>query len=508
MDTDENASVAERTDDSVARLVMSSSAREEELVQLLPPGHAAYGKVYKLVLETAASRKGGEAAVDDNDSRAGEAVALPPPPVLGERVAIYYRAYVAAKDTDLKREPDAQGRVLFDSSDEGVTDAAVPFSFVLGRHQVIPVVELALFTMRTGEKALVRCLTPKYAYDSRGRRAKRGQWAVKPNCDSIELEITFLGTMRLVNGVMQLVSADGAQPYASTTQQGASATGNINNTTSIGTVVTPMASMTTEEGPGEAGTPRMTQTTAGAGNVAAPPLLRYRKTRAFADLKTDAERLAYALEAKELGNYYFKGGQLEAATQEYEVALQTLQLWGKRPLARAHVEEDAKTDATADLHVEGEREQLTRTLLNNLARAHYRRGAYHDAVRLADLVLESLKQANEGKQPAGAEDPMAADAAATMGETIAAAAHPLMVKAHFTRGQAHRQLGNYEEAKRDLLQVTRLEPKHIAAKKELEQLQQLIETHRRQEKRAFGGIFSNAARRAPLVGRVTHAKNT
>ncbi|KAK4530737.1 hypothetical protein CCYA_CCYA05G1594 [Cyanidiococcus yangmingshanensis] len=489
---------------------MSSRERRDDTVQLLPPGHAAYGKVYKVVL---ASRGAHQTLADGGDAEPTEAVALPPPPVLGERVAIHYRAYVAAKDTDLVREPDAQGRVQFDSSSDSVGDASAPFTFVLGRHQVIPVVELALFTMRPGERALVRCLAPKYAYNGCGRKAKRGQWVVKPNCASIELEITFLGTVRMVGGFLQLVSANGGAATAlpGETRGGSPALERGSDLASAAVTATQMASMTLgDDDTAVSGTLNAAKmaTTTSASNVTAPPLLRYRKTRAFTDLQTDAERLAYALEAKELGNYYFKGGQLEAATQEYEVALQTLQLWGKRAPADASADDALKAGAEPDPQVEVQREQLTRTLLNNLARVHYRRGAYHDAIRLAGLVLESLKQATESERTVDGENTTLVEAVATTHVTNGTPHRSLMVKALFTRGQAHRQLGDYDEAKRDLVQVTRLETKHTAAKKELEQLQQLIEAHRRREKRAFGGIFSSATRRASTASHLTHSKGT
>lgn len=486
-------------------LDMSSVASKGTKVELLPPGHAVYGQVYKVVLEpatTAPSQTG--SGCDAAPEEPAAPVALLPPPAIGERVAIHYRAYVAASDTDLKGEPDSQGRILFDVCDSDVADAVAPFTFVLGRHQVIPVVELALFTMRVGEKALVCCRAPKYAYGDRGRKGRGGRWMVKPNCASIELEIHFLGTVRIVDGRPQLLALNGVTslPWGPEAKalDGACQGGDAPNapqSLSSGALETEANGSSASCGDGTTSPP--TGSTAGTQSVTAPPLLRFRKTRAFADLETDADRMAYALEAKELGNYYFKGGQLEAAVQEYEVALQTLQLWGKAPSNQSGSSKTNEADDTGDLSIQTQREQLTRTLLSNLARTHYRLGAYHDAIRLADLVLES---AQHGKSDKREEDRVApaAEGAAAASES----AHCSLVgKALFTRGQAQRELGNYEDAKRDLLQVLRLEPKHTIAKKELEQLQRLIEVHRKQEKRTFGGIFSSTARRAPTASHVT-----
>ena len=55
------------------------------------------------------------------------------------------------------------GGKKFDSS----RDRGTPFSFVLGRQEVIPCWDIALASMRPGEQALLTC-TAQYAYGPHG----------------------------------------------------------------------------------------------------------------------------------------------------------------------------------------------------------------------------------------------------------------------------------------------------------------------------------------------------
>ena len=431
------------------RGVAGDMAKDADVVWLLPRGHVDAKRVYKRVLRPAAGAATETAATTvptllENDAAASADAAPPspslpalvPPPAKGERVAIHYQLFVAAADTECRAATaDATGRVRLDGTYTTDDDRrTAPFTFVMGRSHVIPAVELALATMRPGELARVHCGAPACAFGVRGRRGADGAQLVRPNCGSVEIEIEYLGTVR----------PDGTMTAGAAAQA-----------------------------------PAGESATATATAVSPPPALRYRKTRPFTELNTAAEREAYAKEAKELGNYYFKHGNWEAALQEYQVALQSLRL-------AADMGEEQEKDETGV--AEREREALIQALWNNLARTHYRMGAYADSARCADAVIE----ARRGN--AAAEVAISPDADANTDAEASTRRNPsVLAKALFTRAQARTELGEYEAARQDLLQVMRLEPNHSAVRTQLDKVQRLREAYRDKERSAFGGMFAAAA---------------
>ncbi|KAK4535606.1 hypothetical protein CDCA_CDCA05G1631 [Cyanidium caldarium] len=422
---------------------------DADVVWLLPRGHVDAKRVYKRVLRPAAGAATETAATTvstllENDAAASASAeppppppppALVPPPAKGERVAIHYQLFVAAADTEYRAATaDATGRVRLDGTYTTDDDRrAAPFTFVMGRSHVIPAVELALATMRPGELARVHCGAPACAFGVRGRRGADGTQLVRPNCGSVEIDIEYLGTVR-PNGTMTAGVA--AQAPAG-------------------------------------------ESAAAAAALSPPPALRYRKTRPFTELNTAAEREAYAKEAKELGNYYFKQGNWEAALQEYQVALQSLRL-------AADMEEEQEEQEKGEAGVaEREREALVQALWNNLARTHYRMGAYADSARCADAVIE----ARRGN--AAAEVVISPDTDANTDAEASTRRNPsVLAKALFTRAQARTELGEYEAARQDLLQVMRLEPNHSAVRTQLDKVQRLREAYRDKERSTFGGMFA------------------
>ncbi|RQX72801.1 tetratricopeptide repeat-containing protein, partial [Toxoplasma gondii CAST] len=63
----------------------------------------------------------------------------------------------------------------------------------------------------------------------------------------------------------------------------------------------------------------------------------------------------------------------------------------------------------------------------------------------------------------------------------------------YRRGVARSAFGFYAEAKADLLQVARLDPKNADARKELEKVKERIAKHNAEKKKAFSGLFDRAA---------------
>ena len=70
-------------------------------------------------------------------------------------------------------------------------------------------------------------------------------------------------------------------------------------------------------------------------------------------------------------------------------------------------------------------------------------------------------------------------------------------KAMYRRGLAYKHLGQRTEAKRDLVQCAKLDPKNREIRDELSKLQNVHQQYKREERDLYGGIFAKAAAKGP-----------
>merc|ERR1719387_2631184 len=65
-------------------------------------------------------------------------------------------------------------------------------------------------------------------------------------------------------------------------------------------------------------------------------------------------------------------------------------------------------------------------------------------------------------------------------------------KAYFRRGQGHKQIEDFEQARKDFVKAREIEPSDRGIEVELRQLDQLARKHRQKEKQQFAGMFGKA----------------
>lgn len=152
---------------------------------------------------------------------------------------------------------------------------------------------------------------------------------------------------------------------------------------------------------------------------------------------TPEERMTIALSCKDAGNDVFKSGDIAAAKAKYTEGLKQLK----------------------DLDF-GDAKRLRVALNSNVAMCCIKAEDWSEAIAAANAVLEE---------------------------------EPENVKALYRRGVARSAFGFYGEAKADLLQVARLDPKNADARKELEKVKERIAKHNAEKKKAFSGLFDRAA---------------
>ncbi|PFH34352.1 tetratricopeptide repeat-containing protein [Besnoitia besnoiti] len=153
--------------------------------------------------------------------------------------------------------------------------------------------------------------------------------------------------------------------------------------------------------------------------------------------KSPEERMTFALSCKDSGNDLFKSGDNSNAKQKYQEGLKFLK----------------------DLDLP-DAKRLRIALNSNVAMCCLKSEAWSEAIAAANAVLKE---------------------------------EPENVKALYRRGVARSAFGFYEEAKADLLQVARLDPKNADARKELEKVKERISKHNEEKKKAFSGLFDRAA---------------
>lgn len=66
------------------------------------------------------------------------------------------------------------------------------------------------------------------------------------------------------------------------------------------------------------------------------------------------------------------------------------------------------------------------------------------------------------------------------------------MKGLFRRAQGHNQLKEYEEAKRDLLVVLKIEPNNKDARSELEKVNKAHEAFNRSQSKMYAGLFGDS----------------
>ncbi|PHJ22208.1 tetratricopeptide repeat-containing protein [Cystoisospora suis] len=153
--------------------------------------------------------------------------------------------------------------------------------------------------------------------------------------------------------------------------------------------------------------------------------------------KTPEERMTFALSCKDFGNEAFKKGTIDVAKEKYKEGLGYLKNLDL-PDARA----------------------LRIALNGNMAMCCIKLEEWKPAITAADAVLQE---------------------------------EPENVKALYRRGVARSAYGLYSEARTDLVQVVKLDPKNTDARKELEKLKEKIQKHNSEKKKAFSGLFDRAA---------------
>ncbi|KEP65965.1 UNVERIFIED_CONTAM: tetratricopeptide repeat-containing protein [Hammondia hammondi] len=152
---------------------------------------------------------------------------------------------------------------------------------------------------------------------------------------------------------------------------------------------------------------------------------------------TPEERMTVALSCKDAGNDVFKSGDISAAKAKYTEGLKQLK----------------------DLDFP-DAKRLRVALNSNVAMCCIKTQEWSAAIAAANAVLQE---------------------------------EPENVKALYRRGVARSAFGFYAEAKADLLQVARLDPKNADARKELEKVKERIVKHNAEKKKAFSGLFDRAA---------------
>ena len=159
------------------------------------------------------------------------------------------------------------------------------------------------------------------------------------------------------------------------------------------------------------------------GEASAPAARPFSSTRARCPHPASVTELLTKAEAKKsAGNERFKAGELGPATTAYTEAVELLTSTEGKALLRDWWEVHKETVGTVDTF-----SPLLLSLHTNLAACHNKLGQWESSVHAAGAAL---------------------------------AIDTTSVKARFRRGVAHSNLGNFDEAKQDLLAVVRADPKN------------------------------------------------
>lgn len=166
------------------------------------------------------------------------------------------------------------------------------------------------------------------------------------------------------------------------------------------------------------------------------------------------ELLQSALRAKERGNAKFKAGELKSAVDSYAEALR---------LVECETEEDLGADGGSrwvDSAQRDERKAVALACYLNLAQCEIRLGAFASAAKRATLAL---------------------------------VVEPSSSKAKYRRGVAHLGNGDLEEARADLVEAARREPKNAEVRGKLEECRKAQQVSQQQARTAFGGMYNKKA---------------
>lgn len=162
------------------------------------------------------------------------------------------------------------------------------------------------------------------------------------------------------------------------------------------------------------------------------------------------ELLQTALRAKEQGNVKFKAGELELAVESYTKALR---------LIECETKDDIESDSSrwVDSAQLDERKAVALACNLNLAQCEIRLGAFASAVQRATLAL---------------------------------VVEPSSSKALYRRGTALVGLGDLEEARVDLVEVARREPKNAEVRGKLEECRKALQVSQQKARNTFGGMYN------------------
>eukprot|EP00923_Selenidium_pygospionis_P051424 GHVN01089254.1.p2 GENE.GHVN01089254.1~~GHVN01089254.1.p2 ORF type:complete len:398 (-),score=83.89 GHVN01089254.1:128-1321(-) len=169
-------------------------------------------------------------------------------------------------------------------------------------------------------------------------------------------------------------------------------------------------------------------------------LLDFKESKKTMFEMSDEEKLEAAQEAKEKGNDLFNKGDFMSASQVYSEGVEFIEQYIDWPTELSQL---AKP--------------LMLSLKLNLTNCHLKLKNWAEAHNTASHVLEL--DANNAK-------------------------------GFYRRGLANDGLLALEEAKRDLTQAARLEPKNADVRKELTKLKEKIQAAKSKEKETFGGMFN------------------
>lgn len=164
------------------------------------------------------------------------------------------------------------------------------------------------------------------------------------------------------------------------------------------------------------------------------------------------ERLQWALRAKDRGNVDFKAGTLECAAQTYEAALRLLGCIDADP----EVDDGSWQDAA----LREERDKVAVSCFLNLAQC--------------ELKLERFLEAQSHASAALALDPANS-------------------KAIYRRGLAHMAMGLWEQARADLVEAVRREPRNSEVRVQLQECQKRCQASEQLERHTFGGMFGRGS---------------
>mmetsp|Transcript_2324 Transcript_2324/g.3296 ORF Transcript_2324/g.3296 Transcript_2324/m.3296 type:complete len:415 (+) Transcript_2324:277-1521(+) len=174
---------------------------------------------------------------------------------------------------------------------------------------------------------------------------------------------------------------------------------------------------------------------------------------------TSKEKIEEAKKLKEQGTEKFKNKEFSKAAELYEEASTYVEKFSG----------DAASDSSAEDEIESENDktinhdEAVNILLSchlNAAQAHLSSKQWVNAISSANKAL-SIEENN--------------------------------IKALFRRGSARRHSGLFDEAKRDILEILKIDETNIAAKKELFLIKEAVKAAKKKEKATFGGLFGKVS---------------